>query len=183
MSIDRRTVTLYRGTAFEFPAFDEDSIGRGADANSALGVCLTEEPADAAEYAREAAKHPNAGEPFVLIVEAEVTRTMIVSSADQFFGMDHERGIQMCDQGDFAVAAKRLKEQGFDSVVADEIGDGTGTWIVFDPARLTITGYMLPDEADEAQSQTLHGHVSMDTGLIFPDLENDIAAMRGSALT
>jgi len=140
-------ITLYHGTANDFHAFDELSVGRGREPNSALGVHLVEDPAAAAEYARLCARSRNSAEPRVLVVEVEVERVATCTSRRDFLGLDDDAGHGRTHE-DFAEQRRRLMEEGYQAIVCDEIGDDlAGCWTVFDPASIRIVRRMTIEES------------------------------------
>lgn len=146
------TLTLYHGTAKDFPAFEERFALRGSEPNSALGIHLTEHPWLAADYAEMAARDLGAGEPRVLVVEVKVGRVAVCDSAGDYMGREGDDAFETTrPRSDFVEARLRLQDEGFDAVATGELGgDLTGCWAVFDPARLRIVGRLSLDEAYDA---------------------------------
>lgn len=144
-------LTLYHGTAHDFEAFDRHFTLRGTEPNSALGIHLTESPAIAADYAELAARDRHAGEPRVLVVEAEIERAALIGSVEDFLGrpMDLPLGCEGArSREDFVAARMELEAKGFDAVALDTaIDDLVGTWVVFEPSRVRIAGSLSVDEA------------------------------------
>lgn len=133
-------VRLYHGTAHRFPAFDDRFALRGTEPNSALGIHLTECPALAADYADLAARDNRAGHPIVLIVDAEIERVAVCTSAKDYLGRDPDDPFETTrPASDFVAARLRLQDQGYDAVVSDcGLDDLASCWAVFDPGRLSI---------------------------------------------
>lgn len=159
-------IILYHGTASAFDAFDGNFEARGVEPNSALGVHLTESAPVAADYATMATADRGAGEPTVLVVEAEIRRACVCASREDFFGYCAEEfadalfllgreaaaAIRREARPRFAEARRKLLAEGCDAVAVDDIGDDlAGVWVVLDPARLRIVGRLSPEEAYEAE--------------------------------
>lgn len=166
------TITLYHGTAHAFDLFDGRFTSRGVDPNSGLGIHLTEQPSVAADYAEIATKDAGAGQPVVLVVEAEITKMVLTSDATEFLG--YEPGFFDPDTNisreDFVAARHTLQSEGFDGVAVDECSqaDVSGTWVIFDPDRLRIVGRLTLEEAVEAEPADAFG-IDFEERAIFPD--------------
>ena len=166
-------VTLYHGTRdARLTGFSEDGMGTGGDPNCALGVYLTENPADAVRYA-DPGLH-DGGAPArpggrVLVVEAELSRAFVVTSYNEFFGTD-VHGDNERSHDDFGAARRRIAAEGFDCVVTDGcLDEHAGIWCVLDPARLRVGGEMTPVQALEADSASRYDDVGMGgDGILFP---------------
>lgn len=157
-------ITLYHGTAGAFSAFDEHYTLRGSEPNSGLGVHLTERPELAARYAELAMGDAHAVRSIVLVVEAEVERAALLSSASDYLGRDPEvfDAAWNRTREEFVARRHELEAEGFHAVVADEVemDDVSGCWAVFDASRLTIVGRMTPEEA-----------LGIDADRYFPDVD------------
>lgn len=136
---------MFHGTCWRFDAFTEDSIGKGGDDNSSLGVHFAEFPDAAGEYA-EAGIHRHEGDGEVLVVLVPARNAFEVRDYEAFFGFN--------EQGDpdpgfghagFARWRQELLSQGHD-VVDYEDGEGCIT-VALDPSCLRIVGRMSVDEA------------------------------------
>ena len=161
------TVVLYHGTARHFAGFTEASIGLGTEANSALGIHFTEDPAVAADYARSAGADAGAVFPYVLVVMVTVAKALVVTGRDDFFG--HADMTPVAGKDGFASVRARLLADGFDAVVADDLGEGiSGTWIILRPERIAIAGRMSLGEADNSAARSAYGRVEMVSGSLFP---------------
>jgi hypothetical protein len=166
-------IVLYHGTAKAFESFDDHFTLRGSEANSGLGVHLTERPDLAAHYASLATRDTHAGHPVVLIVEAEVSRVAIASSAADYLGRDP----QIFDvetnrtREEFVARRHELEAEGFDAVVTDEVelDDVSGCWAVFDPSRLTIVGRMTLAEAMDIEADQYFPEVDFEAVELFDD--------------
>ena len=80
---------MFHGTCRRFEAFTEDSIGKGGDDNSSLGVHFAEFPDAAAEYA-EAGMLRNEGQGEVLVVLVPARHAHEVRDYEAFFGFNGE---------------------------------------------------------------------------------------------
>ncbi len=180
-------ITLYHGTARDFQEFDSHFTLRGSEPNSALGIHLTESPSIAADYARLAAKDGHAAEPRVLIVGADVSKVGLVGSAADYLGRDPEIFDIETNRTrvEFIERRLELQDMGFDAVATEEteMYDVSGCWAVFDPARLSILGYMSVEAADELDVQAMDfSGVEFEHVTIFDeDVENE--ACRESSRT
>lgn len=152
-------ITLYHGTAKDFPAFDERYALRGSEPNSALGIHLTEKPWLAADYAEMAAEDRGAGTPRVLVVEVTLDRVAVCSSAEDYLGRNGDDAFETTrSREEFVEARLRLQAEGFDAVATDDIGDDiSACWAVFDPSRIRIVGRMDVEEAFEAEQSNVDG--------------------------
>jgi hypothetical protein len=174
-------IILYHGTARDFTEFDTHFTLRGSEPNSALGIHLTESPSIAADYARLAAKDGHAGEPRVLIVEAEVSKVGIVGSAADYLGRDPEIFDVETNRSrvEFVERRLELQDMGFDAVATEETEmlDVSGCWAVFDPATLSIIGSMSVEAAEELDAQEMDfTKVEFDRVVLFEeDPEEDLA--------
>lgn len=150
-------ITLYHGTAHDFPVFDSNFRQRGTEPNSCLGIHLTECPATAAGYAELATRDGGAGEARVLVVEADVDRVALVTSVSDFMGRDGEDPLEFSRPAtDFVDAHFRLTGEGYDAIAVDVADDDlVGAWVVLNPDRLRIVGRLTVDEAYEADRDSL----------------------------
>lgn len=98
----------FHGTATRTRAFTNERIGFGADANSALGLFLTELPESAVEYADMAVASSEGHEPIIYAVAYPARKTYRFASHEAFYGLDGETT-------DFTVFRHQLINQGFDS--------------------------------------------------------------------
>jgi hypothetical protein len=167
-------IILYHGTARDFTEFDTHFTLRGSEPNSALGIHLAESPSIAADYARLAAKDGHAGEPRVLIVEAEVSRVGIVGRASDYLGRDPEIFDEETNRSrvEFVERRLELQDMGFDAVATEEteMSDICGCWAVFDPASLSIMGQMSVEAADELDTQDMDfSGVEFESVALFED--------------
>ena len=165
-------VTLYHATSAPgLKAFDAGSVGLGGDANSALGVHLAERPEDTLRYVTDRNGNPVSRHSRVLVVEADVSRAMVLSHSCDFFGIDEE-GNQVREAGEFAERREALMAEGWHAVCTDSgmfDDDGSGVWVVLDPSRLRVVGSMTLDEARESDACADYGGVEMTGGDVFPD--------------
>lgn len=174
-------ITLYHGTARPFTEFASDYTLRGSEPNSALGVHLTDSPSIAADYARLAAKDGPAGEPTVLIVEAEVSKVGLVGSAADYLGRDPEFFDVETNRTrvEFVERRLELQDMGFDAVATEgtELLEVCGCWAVFDPRSLSIIGQMSVEAADELDAQEMDfDGVEFERVVLFEDEpEDDLA--------
>jgi hypothetical protein len=150
-------ITLYHGTAAPFTKFAKDFAIRGSEANSALGIHLTERPSLAAEYARLAAKDKVGTEPRVLVVEAEVSKVGLISSAADYLGRDPEFGLDETDRSRVEFIERRfeLEAEGFDAVATEEaeLDDVSGCWVVFDPDKLSVVDEITLEAAEDIDDE------------------------------
>jgi hypothetical protein len=173
------TLTLYHGTAHDFPAFDKNFDVRGSDPNSALGIHLSEYPGIAAEYAGMSARDVYARRPVVLVVEADVERAIVCGGREEFFGYDPMEVDELTGDWEavsgplrhkFMFLRMKLMADGFDAVACDDIGDDlAGGWVVFDPARLRIVGRLTLEEAYESEASTDTTGVRFESGFTGPE--------------
>jgi hypothetical protein len=171
--MSRQTVTLYHGTAHDFSAFDESSVGRGGEGNAALGVHLTEDSSDAAEYAQSGVGDEGAGQGRVLVVEVDLESVVVISSPEDFFGQVDDDMFLGADH--FAAIRQRLLVDGREAVVGAN-GTTAGIWVVLDPTRIRIVGQMTVDEAYDAESASEYDGVEMsDKGAEMFDVERFVA--------
>lgn len=136
---------MFHGTCRRFDAFTEESIGKGGDDNSSLGVHFAEFPDAAGEYA-EAGMLRNEGQGEVLVVLVPARHAHEVRDYEAFFGFNGE-GDPDPDFGPagFARWRQELLAQGHD-VVDYEDGEGCIT-VALNPADLRIVGRLDVDEA------------------------------------
>lgn len=77
----------FHGTSHLIKEFNESSIGKGGDPNSALGVHSTDEPAYACEYAElSCALDSNSSESIILVLSYESTGSESTHDYDEFYG-------------------------------------------------------------------------------------------------
>lgn len=155
------TIRLFHGTAHEFSAFSDNFAERGDEANSGLGIHLTEHPGLAIDYAELATRDGGASNARVLIVEVEVSRMALVGDVLEFLGyhpefFDPETNIP---REEYVAARLKLEAAGYDGVAMDEcwMDDLTGTWVMFDPSKLRIVGSLTVDEAMDAERSDFEG--------------------------
>lgn len=105
---------LYHGTAHDFQAFDDSSVGRGSDPNSTLGIFFTDCPATAADYAELSfVRDQGVSAPSVLVVEVELKlKKPFVwnKSVSLLFGEESY------DRQYFAELRESLIKDGYDSI-------------------------------------------------------------------
>lgn len=167
-------ITLYHGTAFDFYAFDDEFHLRGSSANSALGIHLTECPALAAEYAELATNDPGAGYPRVLSVVVNVSKVAVVSSRDEFFGLDKVDETPR-EREDFSATRKKLMNEGFEAVACEYLGeDLVGAWVVFDPYSLQIENEITIEAALTMDSAEIPNNINF-SGVSLFEKEEDMA--------
>lgn len=169
------TVRLYHGTAHEFEAFDGRFALRGSEPNSALGIHLSEYPGTAAGYADLAARDTHGSRPRVLVLDVEIARAAVLSSAEQFLGrrLDAPFEAQEVTREEFVAARHRLEAEGFHAVVVDSPVEGLcGTWTVFDPACIRIIAEMSVEEAEDMDSD---GAEWDGVEMVNVDLSEDLA--------
>jgi hypothetical protein len=142
-------IRLYHGTAHTFPAFDDRFALRGTEPNSALGIHLTECPALAADYAELARKDSGGSQAIVLVIDAEIGRVAVCSSAMDYLGRDPDDPFETTrPASDFVAARLRLQDRGYDAVAVDcGLDDLASCWAVFDPGRLSIVSAIGLDAA------------------------------------
>ena len=142
-------VRLYHGTAHAFRCFDARFALRGTEPNSALGIHLTECAGLAADYAELASRDGGAGRAVVLVVDAEITRVAVCTSANDYLGRDPNDPFEATrPASDFVAARLRLQDEGYDAVAADcGLDDLASCWAVFDPGRLTVVSVIGLDTA------------------------------------
>jgi hypothetical protein len=164
-------VILYHGTSGdEFTHFDESSIGRGGDANSALGVHCTEHPAVAAGYADLGTSSDKPQKSRILILEVDLSRVKLTNSPVDFYGWSDQLR-KTRTHADYSSLRVRLQSAGFQALVTDQIGEDDGTWVIFDPSNIQIIGTMSFEEGFEADSQSKYDDVVMDwSGELFVDV-------------
>ena len=149
---------LFHGTRRQFEGFTEASIGTGAEANSALGIHLTDFPHLAADYADGAS--PDEGDyPQVLVVRTPVSKAFEERDNYTFFGYNDE-GIPDSAMGKAGFSKWRasLQQSGFDAV---DYEDGEGPIVVaLDPGKLEIIArltlkeaYMLSERLSELEDE------------------------------
>lgn len=161
MEIQMATIRLFHGTAHKFEAFDTHFTMRGSEANSALGIHLTEVPGIAADYAELARKDAGASVPMVLVVEVEAARMVVVDDASEFLGYDQDLFDPETNipREDYVAARHTLQAEGFDGVTVSGTGmdDLDATWVIFDPAALRIVGSLTIEEAYEEPEAEYEG--------------------------
>jgi len=149
-------IRLYHGTARSFSEFAPDYTLRGSEPNSALGIHLTECPANAAEYARKATGDLHGSQAKVLIVEVDVAKVAVIDSAADYLGRDPEVFDVETNRtrSEFVERRLELQAMGFEAVATSEteLSEVDSCWAVFDPARVRIVGELSPDEADEMEA-------------------------------
>ncbi|WP_327211366.1 hypothetical protein [Rhizobium leguminosarum] len=164
-------IVLYHGTANSFESFDEHFTLRGSEPNSGLGVHLTERPDLAAHYALLAARDLHGGDPVVLVVEAELSRVALVSSAVDYLGRDVEIFDVETNRSreEFVARRHELQDQGFDAVATEEtaLDDISGCWAVFDPTRLSIIGRLSPQVAEDLEADTFFPEIDFESIQLF----------------
>lgn len=80
---------LFHGTAHNITRFDESSIGKGSDPNSALGVHSTDDILYSVEYAeRSKALDENAKECEILVLSYKSHDQKYMSEYEEFYGDD-----------------------------------------------------------------------------------------------
>lgn len=143
---------LFHGTGHDVPAFTEESIGRGADANAALGVHLAEFPDVAADYAVDsAASDATARRPRVLIVALPARHPHPEWDSSVFFGLEdpgipgQTDPIAAWTSADFVRWRQQLRERGHDAIDYED-GDQVIT-VALDPADAVILGEMTVEAA------------------------------------
>ncbi len=156
-------IRLYHGTAHAFPAFDGHFTLRGTEPNSALGIHLTECPALAADYADLARRDGGAKRPVVLVVDAEIARVALCTSACDYLGRDGDDPFKATrPASDFVAARLRLQGKGYDAVAVDcGLDDLASCWAVFDPGHLTIVSVLDVDTAYDLE-QGITPHLAYD---------------------
>lgn len=167
------TITLFHATcAPDLETFDVSrSIGCGSDANSALGVHFSERPEDTLAYVTDEDGMALDSHARVVLAECELSRVLLVSSSNDFFGID-ECGNQILKAEAFASARLDLIAQGYDAVcIEGDIfdGGGAGVWVVLDPSKLRITGTMSLDEASDSDCRSNYEGIELVPGTIFAD--------------
>lgn len=154
------TLRLYHGTARGFVSFDDKFPLRGVEPNSALGIHLTEHPWLAAHYAMLGSRDAQSSLPRVLVLDVEISKAAVVSSAEDFLGRSMEMTssgtAQVMSREMFAAARSRLEAEGFHAVAVDSpIEDICGTWTVFDPSRIRIVEVASAEQAQNMESTDL----------------------------
>jgi hypothetical protein len=167
-----KTLTLYHGTRHpSLSSFRSSEVGRGGDANSALGVFLCEAAASAVEYA-DPDFHNGikalSGDGRVLVVEVDVSNCFIVDRISDFLGID-EWGERERTHEDFAAARERLLEKGHDCIATDSIDELDGIWVVLDPSRTRVVGCLDVETASTMEERVDWSAVSMIGGDLFPE--------------
>lgn len=144
---------MFHGTGHAFERFSEASIGRGRDANAALGVHLAEYPEAAAEYAEASVQDDQDGQHARVLVVALPARhpTQELNDFFKFFG-EADAGVpgkvdplDAKDATHFRQERARLRAAGHD-VVDYEDGEQVIT-VALDPADLVIVGSLTPEAA------------------------------------
>lgn len=152
---------MFHGTAHAFEVFSEQSIGKGADANSALGIHLAEFSEPASEYAQASAEHDREGAIARVLVVALPARfpSRDLNNFFKFFG-EADAGISGVmdaldakDHTHFAAERQRLLALGHD-VVDYEDGEQVIA-VALNPADLVIVGELTPEAAE-------HLHTAID---------------------
>lgn len=149
---------LFHGTAHTFEAFTEDSIGRGSDANSALGIHLAEWAHAAAEYAETSAERDADGAVGRVLVVAlpALHPTGELNDFFRFFGepddaRDGAPALEAQDHAHFARERQRLIAAGHD-VVDYEDGEQVIS-VALNPNDLMIVGELNPAVAESLFEQ------------------------------
>ena len=136
---------MFHGTCRRFEAFTEDSIGKGGDDNSALGVHFAEFPDAAGEYA-EAGAGRGEGNAEILVVLVPARNALEVRDYYTFFGFTEEGDPDPAfGHAGFARWRQELLAQGHDAVDFED-GEGCIT-VALNPPDLQIVGRMDVDEA------------------------------------
>lgn len=144
---------MFHGTAHDFETFTEDSIGKGADANCALGVHLAEYPDVAGEYAEVHSKRDEgATAARVLVVALPANKpTNDLNDFFKFFG-EPDAGIPgripaiaAKDHDAFRRERQELLRAGFD-VVDYEDGEQVIS-VSLNPKDMVIVGSLTPSAA------------------------------------
>lgn len=134
---------MFHGTCRGIAQFDEQSIGKGGDDNSALGVHLSPWPDQAAEYAQMSVSD---GEPRVLVVLAPARSPIDEHRYDRFFGLDDQDGRDPeFGKAGFAGWRRELLALGHDMMDYED-GDGPIS-VCLVPDVLVVAGSMGLDEA------------------------------------
>lgn len=146
---------LFHGTAHKFEAFDDRFVLRGSEPNSALGIHLTEVPANAAHYAELSSRDRHAVSPRVLVVEVDIKKVAIIGSVDEFMGGPLDLPpVERRPREDFVAARHELEALGFEGIALDTpIDDLVGTWVIFSPEKISLIGEMSVDEAYELEPE------------------------------
>lgn len=153
---------MFHGTAHAFDNFSEASVGRGSDANSALGVHLAEWPGAAAEYADASVSGDSeAAAPRVLVVALPAySPTNELDDFFKFFGEPDDgipgvmEALPARDHEHFRQERQRLLAAGHD-VVDYEDGEQVIS-VALDPSPLVIVGRLSVEAArsiEEAMSR------------------------------
>lgn len=153
ISLGEHDRIVFHGTNAHFENFDLSAAASltdaNADANGALGIHLTDEPGEAAEYA-EAHGGREAGEPIVLAVIAPAENPYLDMDYYQFFGYENEEDAAT-DAAGFVWFRQALLRKGHDSV---EYEDGEQHILVsLAPEKLRIVARLMPAEALDLQSK------------------------------
>lgn len=135
---------LFHGTRKEFAGFSDESVGNGAEANSALGVWLARSPHVAASYG-------DMRRVFVVEVEAPSLvpvsdRYVAIWGGQDLFPTDREIGWVRFDE-----ARKDLLSRGYDGVWCEMPGeeDMEGAVCIFDPGNIRVIEVVdMPEVAD-----------------------------------
>lgn len=141
---------LFHGTSRAFDEFSEDWIGKGGDANSALGVHLAEWPADSAEYAEISLSCEEGSNAHVLAVLCPAQNPKIEFNYFSFFGFSDEEG-QELDHAHFHRLRQSLITEGHD-ILDYEDGEQV-ICVALSPEPLKIIARLTPDEAIELDSR------------------------------
>lgn len=122
---------LFHGTSHIIKEFNEFSIAKGEDPNSALGIHFTDEPSYAAEYAeRSKSLNKNANESIVIVVSYESEGQASIRDYEEFYG-DYDEGTN-------------TKEH-FSEIRTDFIEDNIDL-IDFEGAEENITTLLVPEK-------------------------------------
>ncbi len=134
---------LFHGAYRHFDAFSADTIGMGAEGNSALGIWLSEEPHVAAGYGGGQHLMVVEAAPLCLAVARDWRAT--ICGGPDLFPTDREIAIEL-----FREARLRLMDEGFDGVWCEMPGtDLAGAVCVFGPEKLRIVEVLRrPEEND-----------------------------------
>lgn len=104
-------MVAFHGTSQQLDGFTEEKVGQGADANSTLGVFLTEVPSSSIDYACMDDEDNEGGQARVYLVALPVGPNYEFSSAEDFFGADEMCQVRTHEQ--FAELRQQLLVDGF----------------------------------------------------------------------
>jgi len=149
---------LFHGTSHIIKEFNESSIAKGGDPNSALGIHFTDDPTYAASYAdRSKLLDNNANEATVLVVLYQSEGQEYIHDYEEFYG-DHDEGTNTKEH--FSELRNDLIEDGID-LIDFEGGEDIITTLLI-PERIKIIDRISVQKAIELSKYIQSKNITWD---------------------